>query len=393
MTWQLDESQKRALRLILDEPIGIVTGGPGTGKTTSLRAALDELDDARTDYELAAPTGKAAKRMAEATGRPARTMHRLLEWGPMLDGGFGFRRNENAPLEAPIAIVDEASMIDVELGAALFAAIDPERTRVIFVGDANQLPPVGPGRMFGDLIDSRFVPVAQLEHVHRAAAKSWVCRNAPRVNRGDFAALELDDADDFRFVDVETAAAAADALAALAEDDVDRQVLIPQRPGPAGVTVANTRLQALLNADVGYGRGWKVGDYELWQGDRVIQTSNDYKRNVFNGEIGTVLGAGKTELLVDFDGRAVTYDRDAANSLQLAYALTVHKSQGSEWPHVVVVCHSTHSYMLSRQLIYTALTRAKESVTIVGDRKGVKRALANATPARRNTLLPRFLAQ
>lgn len=387
---KLDPSQERAIALIMDSPIGIVTGGPGTGKTTSLGVALDRFDAAGVTYALAAPTGKAARRMAEATGRPAKTLHRLLEWGPLPLGGFGFRRNELEPLDVDVVVVDEASMIDVSLGVSLLRACPAGDVRVILVGDAHQLPPVGPGRMFGDLIDSGRVAVARLEHVHRAAAKSWICRNAPRIAAGAFAELELEPAPDFCFVEVTAAVDIPEALSR-AVTRADTQVLIPQRPGPAGTTAANNHLQGHLNHGRG-GDSWVIGDFKIWAGDRVIQTANDYTRNIFNGEVGRVTHMARGKMLVDFDERVVEYDRMSSSSLQLAYALTVHKSQGSEWPHVVVVCHSTHTFMLGRQLIYTALTRARESVTVIGNRAGLKRAVTNGTPARRNTLLPRLLA-
>lgn len=389
----LDPSQERAVDLVCapDGPrIAIVTGGPGCGKTTSLRVALDRLEERGAIVRLAAPTGKAAKRMNEATGRATSTVHRLLEFY-----GRGFRRNRSNPIDARLVVVDEASMLDVELASALFASIRGG-TRLVLVGDADQLPSVGPGRVFADLIDSGKVPVARLTTLHRVAAESWVCSQAPRILRGDLP--DLRERADFRWIEQDDRDAAREALVELVARTLpaqgivgaDAQVLVPQRVGPAGADVLNGRLQALLNPTTP-GTGWRVGKQELCVGDRVIQTRNDYTRSVFNGEVGVVAELDPRALVVDFGdpetGRRVTYDREAVNSLQLAYALSVHKSQGSEWPWVVCFVHTTHTRMLTRQLFYTAITRARKGVIIVGDRAGIERATANVSDTRRNTAL------
>lgn len=383
----LDDSQQAACELIRTAHIGVVTGGPGTGKTTTLRAALDMLDAAEQTYALAAPTGKAAKRMSEATGRQARTIHRLLKFHP----AYGWQHNAMNPLDVDLVVIDESSMLDVELAAVLFDAI-AEGTRCILVGDANQLPSVGPGRVLADLVESEAVPVARLTTVHRAAAESWVCRNAPRVLSGE--PLELDSMHDFRFFE----AGSPEDAARIVGDVVARvvpgaQVLAPQHKGDCGVGALNSTLQAMLNPANGY-EEWKIGDTVFRRGDRVIQTVNNYKicsldgvPGVFNGEVGEVVSIGAEGMCVDFGDRSISYNKMAATGLDLAYALTVHKSQGSEFGWVVVVAHSTHTYMLTRQLFYTAITRAKKGVVIVGDVKGLNAARSGKEPPKRNTSL------
>lgn len=468
----LDPSQERAIELVLSARMGIITGGPGTGKTTCLRTALDRLDAAGgrpcgacrgqgvhlipdkwggdpypesceacvglgrvSGYALAAPTGKAARRMSEATGRSSRTVHRLLEYGP-LEGSdeMGFRRNVNNPLDVDLVVIDEASMLDVDLAASLVRAIDPRRTRLVLVGDAHQLPSVGPGRVFADLIASDEVEVARLTQLHRAAAESWVCTQAPKILAGEVPSTE--DRRDFLWFRVDDRDKASATLVRVVTEVLpkmgvapgDIQVLIPQRVGPAGCEAVNGRLQTILNAASG-GVEWKLGPYVVRAGDRVIQTSNDYQLGVMNGEVGVVdvvreaaiecpqcEGSGHASgqegraaelvlpcpecdgkkrlspgMLVRYpDGdreRRVMYSKLSADRLALAYALTIHKSQGSEWPWVVVLVHSTHTRMLTRQLLYTAITRARTGVVIVGDAKGLERAVAETRDARRNTAL------
>lgn len=387
----LDPSQERAVTLMLSKRLGIVTGGPGVGKTTTLRSALDALDKRGSRYMLAAPTGKAARRVFESTGRAAGTIHRLLEFGR-----DGFARNEHNPLETDVVFIDESSMIDVELGAALVKAIDPKRTRLILIGDANQLPPVGPGRMFGDLVDSGLVPVARLTTLHRSAQESWIHVNAQRVLRGE--ALDLEARKDFRFIDVgDDATKVLPAVLKLQVETLPKmmvtasQTLIPQRPGVAGIDACNALLQSTLNKKkpgapfIPRGKG-----SELRIGDRVIQTRNDYslanKQGVFNGEIGDIIDIEKGGVTVTFPDRGnVAYTLEQANALQLAYALTVHRYQGSEVPWAVVVAHSTHSYILTRQLLYTAITRGKQGVILVGNKRGIDVALSDKKPLPRNT--------
>lgn len=399
-TLEHDESQERAIDLLIGrnsgahvQRLGVITGGPGVGKTTCLKRALDELDPS-IRVELAAPTGKAAKRLKQATGRDARTVHRLLDFKP----GRGFGRNHESPIDAQLVVVDEASMLDIELGAALFEAIRPD-ARLVLVGDVDQLPPVGPGQPFADLIRSELVPVARLNRLHRAATTSWVARNAQRVLGKQ--PLELDEHKDFRFV---RAAGALEVLPrvrdeieylrAREETNSEPQVLIPQTTGAAGVDAANLVLQDVFNPkrpDVDYSKAHYIqrDKCTIREGDRVIQTKNDYELGVFNGDVGEVITieAGKVAVHMIDDAREVTYRIDQTNSLRLAYALTIHRSQGSEFPWVVCVIHSTHTFMLTRQLLYTAITRAKKGVVIVGDERGIDTALREGRVPERNTTL------
>lgn len=385
----LDPSQQLAVDLMCSSRFAIVTGGPGTGKSTCLSTALDRFDRQKKRFELGAPTGKAAKRMQETTGREARTIHRLLEYHPK----HGFQRNRDNPINADVVLIDESSMVDVELGASLFSAIDPRRTSVVLIGDADQLPPVGPGRVFGDLVDGGVVPTARLTTLHRSAQQSWIHVSAPMVLHGEMP--DLTQRKDFRFVEVEASNELLPAVRELIVDvvpreiDADAQLLIPQSTGPAGIDLANRMLQQALNPrddDAPFIRKGKDG--ELRSGDRVIQRRNDYKLGVFNGEIGDVTELDKGKLVVSYEGREpVVYTIEQASGLELAYALTVHRAQGSEFPWVICVVHSTHSHMLTRQLVYTALTRGKQGVILVGDKKGLKYALNGKKPPRRNTAL------
>lgn len=432
----LDDSQRAAVDLVCTAPLGIVTGGPGTGKTTSLRMALDRLDAEGTSYALAAPTGKAARRMREATGRPASTVHRLLDFGPVDGGGMEFRANRDNPISVGVVVIDEASMLDVVLGSAIFDAIRGS-TRLVLVGDPDQLPPVGAGRVFSDLIASGVVPIARLTTLHRAAQESWVCTQAREILAGRLP--DLKPRADFLFEERDTRELALERLITtifktLPERGIaplDVQTLIPMRVGPCGTVAVNVRLQELLNPPRDSDpEGWKAGDgVVLRVRDRVIQTRNDYDLGVANGETGVVIAIqtepqpcdpcnalgflvatgdafGETKcpacrgkgtrppaLIVKFPDtdpgkdRLVRYERGDVHALDLAYALTIHKSQGSQWPWVVVFAHSTHTIMLTRPLIYTAITRASSGVVLVGDKTGLARSVKNAGSVVRNTAL------
>lgn len=403
MKLELDESQERAVELMQSARVGAVTGGPGTGKTTCLRVALDRLDLRGVRYELAAPTGKAAKRIEEATGeqddyrpvcaekRRARTIHRLLEYHP----DVGFRRNADKPIEADVILIDESSMIDVELAAALFCAVASD-SRLILIGDANQLPSVGPGRVFGDLVDTKFVPLVCLTTLHRSAKESWIAVNAPRVLAGKMP--DLTTRKDFRFIAVPEAKDTLRVVRQVVEiapteikhSAAELQVLIPQRPGVAGIHAANRMLQGALNPRRDGESFLPRDDHELRVHDRVIQTRNNYELEVFNGEVGQIESIEPEAIAVDFGDRLVVYPLYQASELELAYALTVHRSQGSEFPWVIVVCHSAHTFILNRQLLYTAITRGKQGVILIGDEKGLKRALRTDAARRNTTLIERL---
>jgi exodeoxyribonuclease V alpha subunit len=401
----LDPSQKRAVAMMVREPVCIVTGGPGTGKSTCTRAALDELDAQGRSYLLAAPTGKAARRMEEVTGRESRTVHRLLAFS-----GGEFLFNAHNPLETDVVLIDESSMLDTKLASSLVEAISANRTRLVLIGDANQLPSVGAGRVFAELIESAHFPVARLTTLHRAAAESWVCSQAPVVLAGKMP--NLDSRPDFQHVECETPAQALDAAVSAAVS-FRAQVLVPvhgRSSTDLGARALNVRLQDAFNregtpawtcADDDEGgdtRARRRSGEAFRIGDSVIHTRNDYSLGVMNGEVGRIVACDAQTLVVDFGDpgapRAVAYSREQARSLRLSYALTVHKSQGSEWPWVVVVCHSTHAHMLTRPLLYTAITRAKKGVVLVGDRKGLEYAVRQTRDADRMTALrPRLDAE
>ena len=372
-----------------------------TGKTSTLRAALDVLDVEWTSgasrgfadrpYALCAPTGKAAKRMEESTGRNASTIHRLLGYKP----GLGFTYNRHNPLSCAVVIVDEASMLDVELGAALLRALSPH-TRLILVGDVNQLPPVGPGQLFADLIASGQVPTVRLTTLHRSAAQAWISSSAPLVLEGKTPPLET--RTDFDYVRVRSVASVLQAVRRVVEPlDMQArcQVLIPMREGNAGTNEANIVLQAVLNSTP-HSEGDPVvtrDRHSIREGDRVIQTKNNYDLQVYNGEIGQVEAITTKEVIVQFPEARAIYQRGRGDdqALELAYALTVHKSQGSEFPWVLCVVHSTHTIMLNRRLFYTAITRAKQGVVLVGDDAGIERALSTGfTKSRLTTLADRI---
>jgi exodeoxyribonuclease V alpha subunit len=375
----------------------VVTGGPGTGKTTILKTALEKMEN----VALVAPTGKAARRMADVTERSTSTIHRIL--APQIDeftGTFDFGYGPHNPLPHANIIVDESSMMDAWIAGKLLEAIDTARTSMHFLGDVNQLPSVGPGYILGDLIRSGRVPVTRLTEVHRAAQGSWICMNAPKILEGR---MDLVSTKDFRFhsiSDLDTLKAAVRKLVVEtmpAAGVKDIQLLTPQNPGPIGVEALNVALQALKNPlrdgeqhiEVTADRGGTK--YKIHEGDSVIQTYNDYDLIVFNGETGEVdqVAHDGSWLEVAFGDRIVRYERAQVwEGLRLAYALTIHKAQGSEWDWVVVICHSAHKHMWTRQLLYTALTRAKKGVVVVGNRSGVESALSTVELARRTALYP-----
>lgn len=389
----LDDSQKNALDLMLNARVGIVTGGPGTGKSTVLGQALRQLSF--TSTLCAAPTGKAAKRINEVLGDQAvaLTIHRALG-ATRTSMGWAFARNKANPLEYKDIFVDESSMVSADLAARLVEAVG-EESRLILIGDADQLPSVGPGQVFQDLIDSGRVPVARLDRVHRSALESWICRNAPIILHGD---IDLESCEDFEFIPVtdpiSAHAAVIAAVRAASEAGEDFQLLIPQGPGPIGTDVFNNLLQDALVPEseiVLTGRTGHGNPFEIRLGDRIICTRNDYDNLVFNGEIGDVTALNKDYVQVDYGDRSVTYQHSDADALRLANALTVHKAQGSEWDHVIVLCHGMHKHMWSRQLLYTALTRAKKKVTLIGNYYGIGEALNNNNPRRRATSLRKRL--
>lgn len=376
---EMDADQKRGLDLALSSKVAIITGGPGVGKTYLINQIIRALGRDRK-IELAAPTGKAAKRMFEATGIEARTIHRLLEYSPF---GGGFLRDSQNPVEADTVIIDETSMIDVKLMEALLDAISPQ-SQILFVGDADQLPSVGPGKVFSDMIESETLPVARLKTLHRQAAKSLIHVNAQRINRGEKLRGVTAHAGDLRFVAADDPQQVQDYILQVCRVVPERwglkpedfQVLCPQKRGLIGTQELNAKLRPVLNP-----QGEKIAGTPFFTGDRVIQTKNDYTLEVFNGDIGTVVGptGADGDLEVSFEDqrgmRTVVYPAGRSDELQLAYALTVHRFQGSETPVVVMPVHSTNHIMLKRNLLYTAITRAKRYCVLIGTQKGLNTAI------------------
>ncbi len=393
----LAEAQRDAVTLAGEAPIFALTGGPGTGKTTIVRALLYRLGASDGRVLLAAPTGRAARRMSEATGHEASTLHRLLEYSPIDDT---FRRDEQTPLEAAAVVVDEASMVDLRLLVALLRALEPG-TRLVLVGDADQLPSVGAGNVLGDLLASGVVPTTRLTEIFRQARHSRIVTGAHAVLAGhEPQAPERGSESDFFIVEVQGDAAKASDLIeqlvaeripqAFGHDPVDDvQVLAPMHRGACGAQRLNERLQARLNPD---GALFERGYRRFRIGDKVMQIKNDYEREVFNGDIGRVDAIAEGGLVVRFDGRQVAVPPKALDRLVLAYACTVHKSQGSEYPAVVVPMVTEHWVMLQRNLLYTALTRGKELVVLVAQQRALRRAVRNDDGLRRYTALARRLS-
>ncbi|PIE16696.1 MAG: ATP-dependent RecD-like DNA helicase, partial [Proteobacteria bacterium] len=376
--------QARAVELALARGTVIVTGGPGTGKTTIIRTLLEASGAAESRVALAAPTGRAAKRMAEATDRKAQTIHRLLEYSPN-EGGF--QRDQLKPLEVDLVIIDEASMVDLPLFHALIRAI-PGGAHLVLVGDQDQLPPVGPGAPLTDLIRSGRIPVARLTEIFRQGPGSAIVDSAHALNRGEAPRPTPSGTplQDFYFIRREAPEQIREAIEHLVTDRIpdrfgldpvrDIQVLSPMRGGPIGVERLNEELQALLNPPRGV-----VSEAErrlgFRLGDKVMQVKNDYDAGVFNGDLGFVcsLDASKGLVGVNLDGREILYTREMRDNLVLAYAVTVHKSQGSEYPAVVIPVSTQHFKMLRRNLLYTGITRGKRLVVLVGTERALRIAV------------------
>jgi exodeoxyribonuclease V alpha subunit len=393
----LAPGQRDALATALANRVAVITGGPGTGKTTIVKALLAAARARNETWRCAAPTGRAARRLTETSGQEARTIHRLLEIDPAT---MGFRRTRERPLEVDGVLVDEASMVDLPLFASLLDAL-PAGARLVLVGDHDQLPSVGPGRVLGDVIDSGVVPVARLTEVYRQALDSGIIRNALRILKGrPPQSAEKDEEGEGRrdcfVVEREVAEDLRDTLLEMVQTRLPRngldplgdvQVLCPMHAGPIGTQALNAALQEALNPAVPDVFELKHGKRVFRAGDRVIQLRNDYDREVFNGDVGRVTEALPAALTVDFDGREVMYALDALDALDLAYAMSVHKSQGSEYPAVVLVLHHAHWVMLRRNLAYTGLTRARRFACILGSHRGIGAAVARAGGDERYTLL------
>jgi exodeoxyribonuclease V alpha subunit len=389
---ELAPSQQAALQKALTSRALVLTGGPGVGKTTLIKAVLLILRAKKVRCQSCAPTGRAARRLSEATGVEAKTIHRLLEVEP---GRGGFIRNETNPLRCDLLVVDETSMVDVLLMHNLVRAL-PACANLLLVGDVDQLPSVGPGMVLRNLIESGTVPVVQLTEVFRQAAHSRIIRNAHRINEGLMPELPGKDSDsDFYFIEREEPERVADTLVEIVKNRIasrfkldpirDIQVLSPMNRGSLGIRELNIRLQAELNPVRAEEPFIEKFDWQFRLGDKVIQTANDYDKEVFNGDIGQVVGIepSEREIKVRFEQREVTYDFGELDELSLAYAITIHKSQGSEFPAVVIPLATQHHLLLQRNLVYTAVTRAKQLVVLIGQRKALGLAVRNNRTERR----------
>ena len=402
---EYDEIQADAIRLAATAKVMVLTGGPGTGKTTTTHGIISAFKAYGLRILLAAPTGRAAKRMTETTGMEAKTIHRLLECKPP----EGYGRNEENPLEGDVLIVDECSMIDIILMNSLMKAIPPTM-RLILVGDIDQLPSVGAGNVLRDIIDSGVFPVVKLTRIFRQAQTSRIIMNAHRINEGHMPDISNGKQSDFFFIENEDAEAGVLQIVNLVQkklpdyyhvDPSQIQVLTPMQRGVVGATNLNLALQEALNPGEHevflYGRGKTMmpkeclrrSGYAFRADDKVMQIRNNYDKETFNGDIGIIESVNETDrtLTVNFDGRSVEYDASELDELVHAYATTIHKAQGSEYPIVVMPIMMNHYVMLQRNLIYTGITRAKKVLVMVGTKKALSYAVRNVTVTKRNTLL------
>ena len=387
---QYDEVQAQAVQEAARSKVMVLTGGPGTGKTTTVQGIIAAYGQMGLRILLAAPTGRAAKRMSEATGLPAKTIHRLLECKPP----EGYQRNEENPLEGDVLIVDECSMIDIILMNSLLKAL-PRNMRLVLVGDIDQLPSVGAGNVLRDIIDSGRFPVIRLTRIFRQAQQSRIITNAHRINKGEFPDISNGRNTDFFFINSEEPEAAVQEIVALVSSKLPRyygvkpsevQVLTPMQRGVLGGTNLNQTLQAALNPE---GEGLRRGGFIFRLYDKVMQVKNNYDKEVFNGDIGRITAVDLQErtLQVMFDGRVIEYDVSELDELVHAYATTIHKAQGSEYPIVVMPILMTHFVMLQRNLLYTGITRAKKVLVMIGSKKALAYAVHNVTVSQRNTKL------
>jgi exodeoxyribonuclease V alpha subunit len=392
---ELAQRQEEAVLLAATSKVLIITGGPGTGKTTIITAILRIFQQLNLKILLAAPTGRAAKRMNEATGWEAKTVHRLLEYSPHKGG---FKKDQDDPLEADVVIIDEASMVDILLMHHLLKAI-PSHAHLILVGDIDQLPSVGPGNVLKDIIKSGRFTVVTLTEIFRQAQESMIVVNAHKVNQGQFPVLkEIDKPEkaDFQFIQEEDPEKILQNILDLCSEGIPRQfrfhplreiqVLTPMHKGTIGVTNLNIELQKRLNPGQS---GIIRGAWNFRLGDKVMQIVNNYDKDVFNGDIGWIseIDPEEREVVIDFDGRLVPYDYSDLDEVVLAYAVSVHKSQGSEYPVVILPVVTQHYLLLQRNLIYTGITRAKKLVIMIGTKKALAIAIRNNKPQRRYTLL------
>jgi len=398
---RLAPEQRQALQWALESPVTIVTGGPGTGKTTLIKGLVEIHSRHSREVALAAPTGRAAKRMEEATDHTAKTLHRLLEYNP-IENSWG--RNADTPLKLDCLVVDEVSMLDIELAARLIDAL-PMDSQLVLVGDSDQLPSVGPGDVLAELIRSERIPVCRLKHIFRQGQGSLIAENAHRINRGLMPRYRENSGEisDFYFAIREDPSEALETAVALVAERIpsrfgldpieDIQLLAPMHRGELGVQNLNSLLQEKLAPPAA--AEIRLGGRVFRNGDKIMQLRNNYELEIYNGDIGRILSVDveERELMAEFSGRQIRMESDDLEDLTPAYACTIHKAQGSEYPAVVIVLHTQHHIMLQRNLLYTAVTRGKSLVVIVGSRRALARAVANAELRSRYTLLARRLGE
>lgn len=399
---KLTPQQQGAVKAVFERKLSVLTGGPGTGKTTTLRMVINALEKAEFRCALASPTGRAAKRLSEATGRPASTIHRLLEFNPF-EGGF--TRDEDNPLECDVLIIDESSMMDLVLFYSVLKAL-PQHAHLMLVGDIDQLPSVGAGNVLRDVIDSGLAFVTRLQVIFRQDDKSHIVQNAHRINHGKMPYLS-NDSHDFFFFKIHDNDKVGEMVVDIVENRIpakfgfdpmnDIQVLAPMYRGPAGVDAINNALQQRLNGQVGLAE-LRIGGRLYRVNDKIMQTKNNYTKDVFNGDMGRIIALdatrGSEKIIVRIDDKEIEYEyKEADEQLMLAYCISTHRSQGSEYPVVVMPITTSHYMMLQRNLLYTAITRAKKLVVLVGDQRAVEMAVNNDKVTQRYSgLLPRLKA-
>ena len=396
---KLAQIQRKAIDAAIENGVFILTGGPGTGKTTIIRGIISVLEASGASIFLAAPTGRAARKLAEASGRTAKTVHKMLEYMPHEEFSR-FGKNENEPLEADAIIVDEASMLDISLTAALLKAVQAG-TRLIFVGDTDQLPSVGPGNVLKDIIKSDIVPVVRLDEIFRQAAESKIVLNAHTINKGYMP--NTDEKDDFVFIECENDIEIAEKIGDLYESFIasesiqDVQVLSPMHKFPCGVENLNKLLQEKVNPESDEKEEIHTSKQVLRVGDKVMQIRNNYEKEIFNGDLGVVESICGKNLFVRFpyveNVSLVEYAPGELDELQLAYAMSVHKSQGSEYSTVILAFSKSHYIFLQRNLLYTAITRAKEKVIILGQKRALQTGVLNDKMRKRYSLLTERLKE